>query len=71
MTPAIIKTRHLTKIFGMGDVQVTALNDVSFEISPGDFVAIMGPSGSGKAADAYSWLPSTPTSVSISLSAKT
>ncbi len=48
MTPAIIKTRHLTKIFGMGDVQVTALNDVSFEISPGDFVAIMGPSGSGK-----------------------
>lgn len=32
----------------MGDLETTALNNVSFEIKKGEFVAIMGPSGSGK-----------------------
>jgi putative ABC transport system ATP-binding protein len=32
----------------MGNVHVTALDDVSFSINEGEFVAIMGPSGSGK-----------------------
>ncbi len=38
----------LTKIYGRGDTQVFALNDVSVDFGVGEFTAIMGPSGSGK-----------------------
>jgi putative ABC transport system ATP-binding protein len=44
----IIETRGLTKVFGMGDASVVALDEVSFRIEAGELVAIMGPSGSGK-----------------------
>jgi putative ABC transport system ATP-binding protein len=39
---------EITKIYGVGDVQVKALDSVSMTIQTGEFVAIMGPSGSGK-----------------------
>jgi putative ABC transport system ATP-binding protein len=44
----MIKTDKLSKIFRTDEVETTALNEVSFEVKKGEFVAIMGPSGCGK-----------------------
>ena len=39
---------NLVRVFGDGDSQTTALNDVSMELFKGQFALLMGPSGSGK-----------------------
>ncbi|TRZ87094.1 MAG: ABC transporter ATP-binding protein [Methanosarcinales archaeon] len=44
----IIELQDTWKIYKMGEVEVPALRGVSVEIKKGDFVAIMGASGSGK-----------------------
>ncbi|MFW2504050.1 ABC transporter ATP-binding protein [Clostridium diolis] len=44
----IIRIEHLSKVYGIGDTAVKALNDISFSVEKGEFVAIIGPSGSGK-----------------------
>ena len=45
----ILRVEHLYKTYGSGEMAVHALNDVSFSVQRGEFLAIIGPSGSGKA----------------------
>jgi len=44
----MIQLKQINKIFRTEDLETTAINNLSLEISKGDFVAIMGPSGCGK-----------------------
>ncbi|MBI4734078.1 MAG: ATP-binding cassette domain-containing protein, partial [Rubrobacteridae bacterium] len=44
----MIKVEHVSKIYRKDTVETIALDDVTFGIEQGEFVAIMGPSGSGK-----------------------
>ena len=43
-----IEARELSKIYGVGENRVAALDRVNLEIAINDFISIMGPSGSGK-----------------------
>lgn len=45
---SIVRLQDVSKIYGSGDAQVRALDDVSVGFGAGEFTAIMGPSGSGK-----------------------
>ncbi|KJS12632.1 MAG: peptide ABC transporter ATP-binding protein [Peptococcaceae bacterium BRH_c8a] len=44
----ILRTEHLSKMYGKGETAVKALDDVSLAVNKGEFIAIIGPSGSGK-----------------------
>ena len=44
----MIKVTNLTKVFRTEEVETIALDNATFEIKDGEFVAIMGPSGCGK-----------------------
>jgi len=46
MTPPLVEARHLTKRFG----SFTAVDDVSFEVHPGEAFGFLGPNGAGKSS---------------------
>ncbi|MDZ8185538.1 MAG: ABC transporter ATP-binding protein [Nostoc sp. ChiSLP02] len=45
---AIIRLENIFKVYGIGETEVKALNDVNLIINEGEYCSIMGPSGSGK-----------------------
>ena len=48
ITMPMIQIDELTKVFKMGEIEIHALDGVSFSIEKGEMLSIMGPSGSGK-----------------------
>lgn len=48
MSPPILQSENLTKIYRSADKELTVLDNVSFTVEQGNSLAIIGPSGSGK-----------------------
>lgn len=44
----VLRVEHISKTYGTGDSAVQAVGDLTFEVTAGEFVCIVGPSGAGK-----------------------
>jgi len=44
----VAELRHIHKVYGSGDTEVRAVNDLNLTVESGDYIAVMGASGSGK-----------------------
>ena len=47
-TPLVAELDHVGKVYGSGEAAVTALNDLCMSVRQGEYLAVMGTSGSGK-----------------------
>ena len=56
---AVVEASGLGKVHGRGEAAVTALQEVDLTVSPGEFVAVTGPSGCGAPRSASSSSSST------------
>ena len=50
MTTTVLELPEVSKVYGTGPAQVTALRRVNLSVRGGELVAVMGPSGSGKSS---------------------
>jgi len=48
MSDAILRCQALSRTYRSGSRDLTVLKDITFDVPPGEFLAILGPSGSGK-----------------------
>lgn len=48
LPPPVAELVHVSKVYGSGDTEVRALDDLSLIVQQGDYLAVMGASGSGK-----------------------
>ena len=51
----MIHIKNVSKIYNIGEVETKALDNVSFDIKKGEFVAIMGPSGQENLLSCIFW----------------
>jgi putative ABC transport system ATP-binding protein len=47
---SVLELRSVSKVYGQGATEVVALHEVDLSVDPGEMVAVMGPSGSGKSS---------------------
>ena len=53
----ILRTEHLRKVYGTGNNEIIAVNDAGISVAQGEFVAIVGSSGSGTCWAAWTGPP--------------